>query len=262
MWSSWVICSGEFYVVSKLYNWGQGGGNILLTDANQALLCSGQLTTLALTWRWFSLSTWSLWWTDWRRPGCQNKHCASPLWDQLMAKKLQLVDKSSGLSLGPRRSLQFGGTSFQLYSLFQKLNNLVKCIHSCLQWAPTSHLSSSDDWYLNDSWSSIRSRDKVRFLTVGSHWDPDSLPINSLWGGALFLQHIYCLLFTAQRVSCNSNYNDQAQVLIKKACRHCQPIILRPETGRGDDTELQDFRWLVVVWQLGDTRGRLGRDKR
>ena len=205
MWGSWVICSGELRVVSTLYNWAEGGGNIILTDAKQALLCSAllssaQVTTLAWLWpgvgfhfpRGASGGQTGHW------PGCQNKHCVSPLWDwdQAMAKKLQLVDKSSELSLGPPRSLQFGRTSFQLYSLFQKLNNLVKCIHSCLQWAPTSHLSSSDDWYLNDSWSSIRSRDKVRFLTVGSHWASDSvsLPINSLWGGALFLQHIYYLL--------------------------------------------------------------------
>ena len=127
------------------------------------------------------------------------KHCVdcSPLSGQLIAKKLQSVDKSSQLSLGPERSPQFGGTSFQLYSLFQMLNNLVKCIHSCLQMAPTSHLSSSDDWYLNDSWSSIRSTDKVRYLTAGS--DPASLPVNCLlfmrWSLAFttyLLFSIYC----------------------------------------------------------------------
>ena len=36
-------------VVSTLYNGGEGGGNILLTDAKQALLCSAQLRSQLTT---------------------------------------------------------------------------------------------------------------------------------------------------------------------------------------------------------------------
>ena len=134
------------------------------------------------------------------------------------------------------------------------LNNLVKCIHSCLQMAPTSHLSSSDDWYLNDSWSSIRSTDKVREQNC---WFTLSLPVNCLWGGALFLQHIYYLVFAVQSLQCN-NYNDQAQVLIKKACRHCQPIILLDSPPSNNCKT----SCLVVMWQQGDTGSCSGQSQK
>ena len=64
----------------------------------------------------------------------------------------------------------------------------------------------------------------------------------------MFLQHIYYLVFAVQSLQCN-NYNDQAQVLIKKACRHRPAIILRPGLAQYTTARLPLPCCNVTAWR-------------
>ena len=81
----------------------------------------------------------------------------SPLSGQQRAKKLQLINHP--MSLGPK-ICSIWWNKFRTVFIIPKLYNFVLMYSSTKSRPP---ISPSDDWYLNDSWGTIRSKQRKIF---------------------------------------------------------------------------------------------------